>query len=163
MLLGYRVVMFVAFWKIPLSLAANRFFGFPIPASDAQPLLHRYRARLLVVYLVDVCCAVAAFFWAGLAGLVVEQAVAAILARVTPSLVGILFFRQAKWLADQDSWKPVRSVALLLKPRRLRDHTNLFFELILALLTVGSLVLLVFRYAEEGELLTGQARYGILA
>src|SRR5262249_40427868 len=78
-------------------------------------------------------------------------------------LVGIHFFRQAKWLAVQDSWKPVRSVALLLKPRRLRDHTNLFFELILALLTVGSLVLLVFRYAEEGELLTGQARYGILA
>src|SRR5262249_18487315 len=100
--------------------------GPPLVARLPRPAPRRVRrGRLPVVYAADVCCALAAFFWAGLAGLVVEQAGAAILVRVYHSLVGIHFVRQAKWLAVQDSWKPVRSVALSLKTRRLRDYTNL--------------------------------------
>src|SRR5262249_54862318 len=165
MLLGYRVVMVVRFWTIPLSLAADRFFGFPVPASAARPLLRGYRARLLVVYAADACCALAAYFWAGLAGLVVEQAGAAILVRVHHSLVGIHFVRRAKWLAVQGSWTPVRSVALSLRTRRLRDYTKLPFELILALLTAGSLALLAFHswYVGENGLPPGRGRYGALA
>jgi CubicO group peptidase (beta-lactamase class C family) len=146
MLLGYRVVMFVRFWTMPLSLAVDRFFGLPVPAPAARPLLRRYRARFLIVYAMDVCCALAALFWAGLAGLVVEQAVAAILVRTYHSLVGIHFLRQAKWLAVQGSWRPVRSVALSLETRRLRDYTNLSFELILALLTAGPLALVAYLF-----------------
>src|SRR5262249_19884426 len=103
--------------------------------------------------------------WGGLTGLVVEQVVAAILLRFYHSLVGIHFVRKAKSLAVQDSWKPVRSVALFLKTRRLRDYTSLPFELIPALLTVGALAVLAYHfwYAKEGGLLPGRAHYGALA
>jgi hypothetical protein len=164
MLLAYRVVMFSRFWTIPLTLAADRFFGFPVPASEADPLLRRYRRQLLVACAVDICCALAAFFWRGLAALVVEQAVAAILMRFYYSFLGIHFVRKAKLLAVQGSWEPVRSVALSLKTRRLRDYTNLPFELLLALLALGSLTLLAyhFRYGEEGGP-PDRARYGAFA
>jgi hypothetical protein len=159
-LLGYRVVMFITFWKLPHSLAPGRFFGLPVRAADVGPLLQRYRVLFFIPYAVDAGCALAVLFRGGLVGLVLEQAVAAVLIRLYHSFAGIHAVQKAKSRAVADSWKPARSVALLLKTRRLRDHTNLPFELILAALTVASLALLTGRFgvAAEGGSLPGSVR-----
>jgi CubicO group peptidase (beta-lactamase class C family) len=158
-LLGYRVMLFLTFWKLPYSLAPDRFFGLPVQASDARPLLHRYRMLFFIPYAVDVGCALVVLFGGGLVGLVLEQAVAAILIRFYHSFAGIYIFQKAKSLAVADSWKPPRSVALLLKTRRLWDHTNLPFELILAALTMASLALLTYRFRVTAE---GQSPPGLV-
>src|SRR5262245_47287646 len=143
-LLGIRLLSFIRFWKIPFSFGADRFFGLPVQAPAAEPLLRQYRALLWIPYLPDALCALAALHWGGLLGLLLEQLAAAVVTRVSQTLLAIHTIRQAKWLAVQDSWKPVKSVALSLKARRLRDYANLPFELVVALLMVGVLSLLTY-------------------
>jgi CubicO group peptidase (beta-lactamase class C family) len=159
LLLGYRVKMFLAFWKMPHSLAPDRFFGLPVQASDAGPLLHHYRVLFFVPYALDVGCALVVLLWGGLGGLFLEQAVAAILIRFYHSFAGIHIVQKAKLLAAADTGKPPRSVALLLKTRRLRDHTNLPFELTLAALTMASLALLTYRFPVPAE---GESPHGLV-
>src|SRR5262249_12334861 len=105
-------------WKAPLAFGAGRFFGLPLPDSAAAPLLRRYRSLIFVAYVPDLFCALAAFVWFGAFGLILEQIAAAIVTRIYHQLLVIHTIRQAKWLAVQDSWQPVRSVALSLKVRR---------------------------------------------
>ncbi len=159
MLLGYRVALFVRFWRLPYSLAKDRFLGLPVQASAAQPLLLRYRILISIIYLTDLCCALGAFVWGGVFGLVIEQAVAAIVVRFYHSFVGIHVIRKAKWLAAQDSWKPVRQVAFMLETRRLRDYISVAFELSLPVLTLASFGMLAYqlRHATEEDSLPSLA------
>jgi hypothetical protein len=131
-------------WKAPLAFGAGRFFALPVPDSSAGPLLRRYRALIFVGYVPDLFCALAAFVWLGAFGLILEQIVAGIVTRVYHQLLVIHTIRKAKWLAVQDSWQPVRSVALSLKVRRLRDHTRWSVELVLAVLTAIALAFLIY-------------------
>jgi hypothetical protein len=150
-LLAYRALLLVRFWGLPFSLAAGRFFGLPVEAAAARPLLRRYRARLLVAHAADAGGAAAALALGGPVALAVEQVAAAVLLRVHHSLVGIHTVRKAKWLAAQGPWKPVRSVALSLKTRRLRDYVSLPFEIALPLLTAGSFALLAYQFPRATE------------
>jgi hypothetical protein len=143
--LGARAASLVRFWKIPFSFGADRFFGLPVGAEAAQPLLRRYRALLVVAYLPDVILAITAFLWGGLITLFCEQLAAAVLIRLYDTLVAIHTIRQAKWLAAEASWNPVRSVSLSLKTRRLRDYSSVPFELALGLLMIGPLLLLAYQ------------------
>ena len=118
LLLGYRGLLAITFWRIPRTLAAERFFGFRVEATAVRPLLRRYRALLCAGYGSDGCCAVTAFCWGGLVGLVLEPSVSAIVMRVYHSFVGIHIVRKVKWLAVEHSWKPIQSVALSLQTRR---------------------------------------------
>jgi CubicO group peptidase (beta-lactamase class C family) len=131
-------------WKAPLAFGAGRLFGLPLPESAAAPLLRRYRSLIFVAYVPDLFCALAAFVWLGTFGLILEQIAAAIVTRVYHQLLVIHTIRQAKWLAVQDSWQPVRSVALSLKVRRLRDHTRWSVELVLAVLTAIAVAFLIY-------------------
>jgi CubicO group peptidase (beta-lactamase class C family) len=143
-LLWLRVLSCIWIWKAPLAFGAERFFGLPVQDSAAQPLLRRYRALIFVPYVPDVLCALTAFVWSGVFGLVLEQMAAGIVIRLYHQFLAIHTIRQAKWLAVQDSWKPVRTVALSLKVRRLRDYTNWPLEFVLALLTAAALAFLTY-------------------
>jgi hypothetical protein len=144
--LGVRLASFVRFWTAPFSFGADRFFGLPVPLDAAMPLLRRYRALLSAVYLPDVFCGLAAFSWGGLTGVLIEQLAAAVVTRLYHSLLAIHTIRQAKWLAAQNSWNPVRSMSLSLKTRRLRDYSSAPFELALALLMFGAIALLTYHF-----------------
>ena len=102
-LLALRLLTLIRFWRLPLTLVKDRFFGLPLAAPVSQPLLRRYHNSLFVSYLIDVGCALAVTAWGGLFALVIEQAIAAVLARICYSLIGIHFIRQAKLLAVEDS------------------------------------------------------------
>ena len=126
-----------------------------------MPLLRRYRSRLLLVYLPDALCALAAYLWGGLIGLALEQITGAIVTRLCQTLVAIHTIRQTKLLAAEGSWKPVASVALSLKTRRLRDYLDLRFELALPLLTVASLAILASYFRPRiGYKRAGRSRSG---
>jgi hypothetical protein len=140
--LGARVASFIRFWKLHYAFGAGRFFGLPVAAESAMRLLRRYRVLLFGVYVPDICFGLAAYRWGGLFGLLLEQLAAAVLTRLFHSLLAIHTIRQAKWLAAQNSWNPVRSVSLSLKTRRLQDYSSVPFELALLTIMIGSLLLL---------------------
>ena len=110
----------------------------------------------MLVYLPDALCALAAYRWGGLIGLAFQQIAGAIVTRICQTFVAIHTIRQTKLLAAEGSWKPVASVALSLKTRRLRDHLDLRFELALPLLTVQSLAILAY-YFRHGLVMSGPA------
>jgi hypothetical protein len=139
-----RVLALVRFWKLPFSFGADRYFGLPVDVENVRPLLRRYRAMLLVVYLPDAVCAIGVFYFWGEVGLALEQLGAAILARVYHTLLAIHTIREAKRLAAGVSWKPVTSTAFSLKTRRLRDYTNMPFEIGMSLLSLVSLALFAY-------------------
>ncbi len=114
---GIRVASFSRFWRIPFVLGSEKFFGLPFAPDVSMPLLRRYRSRLLLVYLPDALCALAAYLWSGLFGLAVEQIAGAIITRICLTLVAIQTIRQTKLLAAEGSWKPVASIALSLETR----------------------------------------------
>ena len=140
-LLGLRVTAYVRLWNIPFYYGADRFFGLPVPAPAYRPLLHRFRVWIYLPCGPEILAAVAAYLWGGLPALFVEQAAVYILAQFYFPLLAIHTVRQAKWLALGDSWKPVASVALSLKVRRLRDYSSLPFELAVVLGTIAALAL----------------------
>src|SRR5262249_47003940 len=75
-----------------------------------------------------------------------EQCAALVLVRIFHTLVFAHFARQAKWLAVNDPWKPVASVALSLKVRRLADYTSVALETGLAIVTAASIGLLAYHH-----------------
>jgi hypothetical protein len=154
--LGIRAASFIRFWRTPFYFGADKFFGLPLAPDVSRPLLRRYRSRLMLVYLPDALCAVAAYLWGGLIGLAFEQIAGAIVTRLCQTLVAIHTIRQTKLLAAEGSWKPVASVALSLKTRRLRDYLDLRFELALPLFTVASLAI-VASYFRHGSATSGPA------
>ena len=154
--LGIRAASFIRFWRTPFYFGADKFFGLPVAPDVSMPLLRRYRSRLMLVYLPDALCALAAYLWGGLIGLALEQIFGAIVTRLCQTLVAIHTIRQTKLLAAEGSWKPVASVALSLKTRRLRDYLDLRFELALPLLTVASLAI-VASYFRHGSARSGPA------
>jgi hypothetical protein len=147
--LGLRVAALVHFWKSPFSFGADKFFGLPLPSEQAKPLLRRYRAQLFFIYVPDAICASAAFYSGGLLGVALEQIAASFVTRVYHTLLAIHTIRRAKSLAAGGTWMPVRSIALSLKTRRLSDYTNLAFELLIAVATIGSVSLLIYDYWQE--------------
>src|SRR5262249_42009908 len=122
-----------------------------------EPLLRRYRVLLSVSWIPDFFCLLAALLWGGVVGLLLEQFAALIATRVYYSFAAIHTIRKAKWIAAEDSLKPVRTVALSLQPRRLRDYSSVPFELILGLLMLGALALLAHRL-HAGDSLHNPAR-----
>jgi CubicO group peptidase (beta-lactamase class C family) len=164
--MALRVLMLIRFWCIPHTLVKGRFFGLPLEPSLSQPLLRRYHNALFICYLVDVCCALAVAVWGDLYLLLLEQVIAAVLARVCYSLIGIHFVRQAKLIAAENSWKPVRSVALMLTTRRLRDYVSLPFEVLLPLLTATTFALLTYllwRVGEDDLIIRRASSFAVLA
>ena len=110
---GLRAAALVRFWRMPFSFGADRFFGLPVPAADVQPVLRRYRVMLFVIYVPDLLCALAAYYWAGLLGIALEQLGAAILTRVYHTLLAIRAIRDSKFISAGKTWTPVRSIAAI--------------------------------------------------
>src|SRR5262249_36420391 len=94
-------------------------------------------------------CIAAILLWGKAWHLVAEQATAIVLISIFYNFVAVHFVRQAQWLALNDTWKPVASVALSLKARRLADYTNLVFEASLAVATAASIGLLVYQFLKS--------------
>jgi uncharacterized membrane protein len=165
-LLALRVLVLIRFWQIPHTLVKGKFFGLPLDSSVSQPLLRRYHRALFICYLVDVGCALATIAWGTLYGLFFEQVIAAILARICYSLIAIQIIRQAKLSAAGDSWKPVRTMALVLTTRRLRDYVSLLFESCLPIITVTAFAVLsyfLWRTTADQSLVRRAASCAVLA
>jgi hypothetical protein len=145
-LLAGRVFYFVGSWKAPLSFDPAGFFGLPLPPGAQRALLRRYRVWLCAPILPEVCCLAAVLYWGNPLLVCFQQTAALAVVRVFYCFVAVHFIGQAKWLAVEASWKPVASVALSLKARRLADHTSAAFEVALAVGTAASVALLAYNY-----------------
>ena len=167
-ILAFRVLIAFKFWGLPASMVPGRFFGLPVDATAAKTLLRRYHRLILWAYALELPFALGFYWWFGLFGLTMEQVVAACVMRIYHSLVGIHVLRLAKEVADKDSWRPQRSMAVMLNTRRLRDFISLKFEVLLPLLTVAGFLILAFQLlrtaqAEAPHLLLRCAGFGVLA
>jgi CubicO group peptidase (beta-lactamase class C family) len=167
-LLAFRALIGVKFWSMPNTMVPGRFFGLPVDATAAKSLLRRYHRLIVWAYALELLVAVGFYLWFGIYGLTMEQVVAACGMRIYHSLVGIHVIRLAKHVADKGSWRPQRSMAVMLSTRRLRDFVNMKFEVLLPLLTLASFLVLAFQLSRTSEeaapsLLLRCALFGVLA
>ena len=167
-IVALRALIGVQFWRLPITMVPGRFFGLPVEPVAAKSLLRRYHRLILRAYALELLFAVAFYFWFGLFGLTMEQVVAACVMRIYHSLVGIHIIRIAKEVADKDSWRPQRSMAVMLNTRRLRDFVSMRFEILLPVLTVVGFLFLAFQLSRAAEedaapLLRRCAALGVLA
>jgi hypothetical protein len=164
--LAVRVHSLVRFWQAPFSFGPDRFFGLPVAAEARQPLLRRYRRSLFAPVLLEASCLAADVAWGNAFHIFLEQVAALVVVRVFYSFVAVYFIRQGKWLAVEDSWTPVASVALSLKARRLADYTNTRLEIALVVGTATAVVLLAQHYLNRSASLAmaaggWQARHNV--
>jgi CubicO group peptidase (beta-lactamase class C family) len=167
-LVAVRALIGIQFWRMPTSMVPGRFFGLPVDAAASKSLLRRYHRLILWAYAVELLFAFCFYLWLGLFGLTMEQVVAACAMRVYHSLVGIHIIRLAKAVADKDTWRPQRSMAVMLNTRRLRDFVSMKFEVLLPLLTVVGFLVLAYQLSraapeESPPLIYRCAAFGVLA
>jgi hypothetical protein len=87
-------------------------------------ILHRYWMRMLLPFAVDIPCAIAIFVSGHLIFLSWLILGLSALIHINHSYSVDLAERQARPYSTAEAERPVTSVALCLKPRRLRDYTN---------------------------------------
>lgn len=144
----YLVAFYILFWAVringcvrrgrqPLLRGPEWFFNVHVQpgfyTGAGRKLLHRYWMRMLIPFAVDIPFAVAIFFSGRLLLLNWLILALCVLIHINHSFSVDLAERQARPFAMPEAEQPVVSVALSLKPRRLRDYTNRKLEWALAL------------------------------
>lgn len=147
----YLVAFYILFWAVringcvrrgrqPLLRGQDWFFNVHVQpgfyTGTGRKLLHRYWMRMLIPFAVDIPLAVAIFLSGRLQLLNWLILALCVLIHINHSFSVDLAERQARPFAIPGAEQPVASVALSLKPRRLRDYTNRRLEWVLAILTL---------------------------
>ena len=157
----FAVIFYIFFWVVringcirrgrqPLLRGREWFFNVHVQpdfyTGAGRKLLHRYWLRMFIPFAVDIPLAIAIFISGRLVLLnwLILGLVALI--HINQSYSVDLAERQARPFALPEAEQPVASVALSLKPRRLRDYTNRKVEWALALTSAFALAWLVRYY-----------------
>ena len=163
---GYAIVMYIFFWAIringcirrglqPMRRGRDWFFDVHVQpdfyTGAGKKILHRYWMRMLIPFAIDIPLALAIFLTGRL--LYLNWLILGLCAVIH---INHLFSvnvaeRQARSLEVPESEQPVTTVALSLKPRRLRDYTNPKLEWAVALSSLLALALLARYYFAAPE------------
>ena len=142
------VIFYVFFWVVringcfrrerqPLLRGPEWFFNVHVQTDfytgAGRKILHRYWMRMLIPFAVDIPLAIAIFLFGRLILLGWLIAGLCALIHINHTFSVDLAERQARPFAVPEAEQPVASVALSLKPRRLRDYANRKVEWALAL------------------------------
>lgn len=135
-------------WRQPLLRGPEWFFGVHVLpgfyTGAGRKVLQRYRMRMFIPLTMDILMVAGLYGHLLLVGgMLVAQAV---LIHVNHLFSVDLAERQARPFAVPEDEQPVASLVLSLKPRRLRDYTNLPLEAAMALSSVVALAWLVRYY-----------------
>lgn len=120
-------------------------------AGAGREILHRYWMRMLIPFAVDIPLAVAIFVSGRLMLLNLLILGLCALIHINHCYSVDLAERKARRFAVAEAERPVVSIALCLKPRRLRDYTNRKLEWVMGLSTAFTLVWLVRYYFAAPE------------
>lgn len=150
-----RINPFLRRWKLPLLRGPEWFLSVNVQPGfydgPGREILRRYRMRILLPFGIDVVATalilgfgkVTYLFWVifFLAGFIhVNQLFSVALAE-----------RRARAYAVQGAEQPAAAMVLSLTPRRLADYTYRWLEIVLALLTLGTLAWLAWFYRVAPE------------
>lgn len=163
----YEVMIYILFWAVringcvrrwrqPLLRGPGWFFNVRVPADfysgAGRKLLQRYHLRMFIPFAVDIPAAIAIFVSGRLVLINWLILVLAAVIHINHSYSADLAERQARAFEVAETEQPAASVALSLKPRRLRDYTNWYVEGALALPVAFALAWLVrFYFAAPGH------------
>lgn len=162
----YMVVFYIFFWVLringcvrrgrqPLLRGPEWFFNVHVQPdfyTDAgRKILHRYWMRMFIPFAVDIPVATAIFLTGHLVLLNWLILGLCALIHINHSFSVDLAERQARPFAVPEAEQPVASMALSLKPRRLRDYANRKAEWALALSSLIALAWLVRYYFAAPE------------
>lgn len=157
----YAVIAYILFWVVringcirrgrqPLLRGPEWFFDVHVQpdfyTGAGKNILHRYWARILIPFAIDIPAAIAVFLSGRLFDLNWVILGACVLIHINHSYSAELAERQARRFAVPEAEQPVAAVALSLMPRRLRDYSNRKVEWGLALVTAFAFVLLLRYY-----------------
>ena len=157
----YLVIFYIFFWVVringcfrrvrqPLLRGSEWFFNVHVQPdfymSAGKKILHRYWMRMLMPFAIDIPVAIAIFLSGHL--LLLNWLILGLCAliHVNHSFSVDLAERQARPFAVPEAEQPVASLALSLKPRRLRDYTNRKVEWALAVSSMVAVAWLVRYY-----------------
>jgi hypothetical protein len=134
-------------WGQPLLRGPEYFFSVPVspdfPAGVGRKILLRYRLRMFIPFVLDIPIAIAVFIPGHLQSLVWLLLAQVALIHVNHVFSVDIAERQARRFAIAETEKPVGSLVLSLKTRRLRDYSNLKLEAAIALsstIAIGALI-----------------------
>lgn len=156
-LLGFAGLMFLSrlhlvylCWSAPLKHGTGFFLGSPVGADFYQgagkALLKRYRASLFVPLAADAPVVAWLLLVHRHTFLSLEQVVACVASQVVYNVMAVHFAIRAADLCGTQGEQTVKAVQLSMAPRRLRDHTKLAVELVIAGALVGDAALLWHAY-----------------
>jgi hypothetical protein len=172
----FLVVFYVLFWLVringcvrrarqPLLRGPEWFFQVRVPAGfytgAGRRILRRYLMRMLIPFAVDIPVAIAIFLSGSLAFLSLLILGLCALTHINHAFSVDLAERQARAFAVPEAEQPVASVALSLKPRRLRDYSNPKVEWALALSSAIALAWLVRYYLAAPKHLDPRMVFGV--
>src|SRR5580704_1770822 len=162
----YTVITYVFFWIIringcirrgrqPLLRGPEWFFNVHVQpdfySGAGRELLHRYWLRMLIPFAVDIPIAIAIFRSGRLQLLSFLMLALCAIIHINHSYSVDLAERQARPFGVADAEQPVATVALSIKPRRVRDYSNQTFEWILTLSTAAAFLWLARYYLAAPE------------
>jgi|HubBroStandDraft_1064217.scaffolds.fasta_scaffold01658_12 hypothetical protein len=157
----YFVIFYIFFWVVrikgcvrrarqPLLRGPEWFFNAHVQpdfyTGAGGKILHRYRMRMCIPFLVDIPVAFAIFLSGNLPLLSLLMLGLCALIHINHAFSVDLAERQARPFAVPEAEQPVSAMALSLKPRRLRDYSNRKVEWALALSSVFAFAWLVRYY-----------------
>jgi hypothetical protein len=162
----FIVIFYIFFWVVringcvrrgrqPLLRGPEWFFNVHVQpgfySGAGRRILHRYWMRMFIPFAVDIPVALAIFLSGHL--LLLNWLIVGLCAliHINHSYSVDLAERQARPFAVPEAEQPVASMALSLKPRRLRDYTNRKVEWVLALVNMVAFAWLVRYYLAAPE------------
>ena len=137
----FRLYLVRRCWSLPFKHGKGSFLAQPVPEDFYQGagniLLRRYHASLFVPLAVDAPVIAWMLLAHRYAFLSLEQVVAYIVSLVVYNVMLVHFGIRAADIYERAADQPVKTLQLSMAPRRLRDHTRIAVELVIA----GALIL----------------------
>ena len=150
LLLGFDLLMLVAFMFVPVMRGEDAFFGVRVSPetyrNEGRRLLHRYWLWLFLIFIQIEAIGLLVSFYKGRTEF--AQIAPRFLFLPCVMLFYVIFYRQAKRL---ELIEEHQRFASSLKTRRLADYTNLALEIAIVVLTVAPMLLLVYYYPQLPE------------
>jgi uncharacterized membrane protein len=142
-----RLMVLRGLWRLPLKNGEGFFLAQRVGPGFYQgagaPLLRRYRISLVVPVILD--APLALWFIAGqkYTPLFFQQIIAVVATFVVYNVIATHFNYRAMALAAPEE-NPPATIQISMEPRRLRDHTNLAVEVVIALAVALAIALLAW-------------------
>src|SRR5262245_2172564 len=149
-----RLRLVLKLWRAPLKNGEEWFLAQRVGPNfyreAGAALLRRYRAALFIPLVMDAPLAL----WLGITGryvgMVAEQLIALIMTAILYNILLVHFSYRASAIVGPGENRPATAVQLSMAPRRLRDHSNRWVELVIAMAILLSTVLLMRFYLRSG-------------